>query len=303
MNKSFLLIVTIFISLFFLGCESKKNDNIVENTTPSTIEDPTFTVDNSVKPTEEITPPTTEISPPPNVETPKVETSKQEEKKTSYDFIKVTYTENNAEINFPEITGLNDKTKEDTINSLIKTQILNEFDKYTSSDYINFKVNYKITLYSNSLLSIYYYTLLSAPDLPYQHPMIYTTNIDMNTGKKVRLPDLVSVNDNLLQFIDERHLKEAAVPRSESLRKSGMSYINEEKTLVNKPENYSYNLLYRLTAADDTLGILSYLTEDSVVICSYFPHQSAYPLEFEIKFEEIKNNIKSENALWKSLLK
>lgn len=209
-----------------------------------------------------------------------------------YKLITENYTEKNVKIDYPQISNLANSNKQKAINHLIKTEALKVLNYYTEVDRklpaesvpseLDLEINYNIPWKSENLLSIQYSGIGYVRGTAHPNNLFYTTNININNGSRLRLKDLINIDDAIVKKFKSGKLK--------PLRPEHNGILN----------NYSGNeLLEKLTQADslDNLGaseIFSYLTKDSLGISFSVSHAIGDHAGFEIKYQEITGNIKSE---------
>lgn len=213
---------------------------------------------------------------------------------SSYNIIKESYTEKNIKINYPQIVNLSDQSKQKRLNDKIKESAYGSLKNLSKEDKDNLDIDldYKITLKTDDLLSLFYSGSTYYKGANHPNAELYTTNIDVKNEKILRLADLINIDENfVLKFRNAKMI----------------SPQNKQKDMVLSPpfDNSNQEWIERFDNAD-TKGSgaqdYSYLTKDSLIISVPVAHVFGDHAEFEIKYQYLKDNLKTENAIWKDLL-
>lgn len=202
----------------------------------------------------------------------------------SYNLISALYSINDIHIKYPQLINLGDKNKQSIINDLIKTEALKVLNYYKdSTNDLTLEIDYTIKKQDLNILSIIYSGIGYIKGAAHPNNLLYTTNIDINTGKKLRLKDIVNINKNLTSKFINGDFK----PLNPYVDHTLSNFSNEEllKTLESAD---SLDNLDSKTHSD----VFSYLTNDSLGISMNVSHAAGDHTEFEIKLTDIKNNIK-----------
>lgn len=210
----------------------------------------------------------------------------------SYDISSMTYTveddDNNISIEYPVVSGLSDEVNQKKINELIKAEALKVYNTYYCEDrdylgHLNLDIEYTISLENEYILSIQYYGLGNLENAPHPHKLFYTTNIDMMMGNRLRLVDLVNIEEELINmFISGKFEPLCQVQDEFDLGYYG-SYDGAEESFIN---------------ADNMESVFSYLTNDSLGISIPVSHAIGGHAEFEIKYKDITEYLASDSDGW-----
>jgi hypothetical protein len=121
------------------------------------------------------------------------------------------YTENNAkkniDISYPQVIISGDSDRQSRINDLLKEEALYFANVFPEDGigHLGMRIKYKITCLSKDLLSVQYIGSAYIQGAPYPSNLFYTTNIDISAGSKLRLQDIVNIDENFVaKFRDER---------------------------------------------------------------------------------------------------
>lgn len=209
---------------------------------------------------------------------------------TTYDLSKETYVNKNIVINYPQVVNLRDNNKQKTINQIIKRDALKAFDDNDSVE-----INYVIKLKNANILSIQYFGCRNTKDTPHPTNEFYTTNIDLNKGGKLRLTDLVNINDAFEKKFEEGEFIDWEGDTTSEASQRRLAVLTELNDL-------SANDLLKCFSESDDVGeanisnTYSYLTNDSIGISVNISHAIGDHAEFEIKYQEVADNLKAENV-------
>ncbi|SKC76966.1 DUF3298 and DUF4163 domain-containing protein [Maledivibacter halophilus] len=210
----------------------------------------------------------------------------------NYEINKATFTNKETEINYPQVSNLSDKAKQKVINEIIKKDALSNFNEDIYENY-SLEINYDVKWKSINLLSIEYYGVGYDKDAPHPNNEYYTSNIDIKNGVRLRLKDVVKINEALIKKI-----------RKSKCTRSCPEAPELDIAIKEKFDNLSIDeMLKNLNYADSNdseyySGTYSYFTKDSLGISISFPHVYGDHLEFELKYKDIENNIKTKNEVW-----
>lgn len=231
-----------------------------------------------------------EISTPPSTE---FKLENQEEIK--YKIVDGEYTNKEKTITFPQIVELGDDNLQNKINKILKEEALSVLGLYEEGNDVSLDITYKISLQSKSILSVQYSGDANEKDAPYPLRLFYTVSINVNKGSKVTLKQLVRIDNNFVNSIKNFKVKN---PETNQASVSAFDYILNTYT--------EKNLIRYLEGADSSYQnsafTFSYITKDAIGISIEVPHAVGDHLEIELKFQDIKENIKKENKLWNNLL-
>ena len=201
-----------------------------------------------------------------------------------YDLAKESYNDadKNIEINYLQITNLNDNNKEKIINTLIKNDAFQMLEDYKSGDVdlTVLEIDNEIKLKSDKIMSIQYSGYANFKNSAHPHHIFFTTNINIDNENDIKLIDLVNIDKDFVELFRSKKFK-AVSP----IYQTGYleSYSNDE-------------LIETLKTAQ------LYLTTDSLGISVDVPYAIGDHAEFEINYKDIKDNIKSKNEIWEILL-
>ncbi|MHC1681592.1 MAG: DUF4163 domain-containing protein [Clostridiaceae bacterium] len=202
----------------------------------------------------------------------------------SYELISSLYSIDDIHIKYPQLINLGDKNKQSIINDLIKTDALKVLNYYKNSTHdLTLEIDYTIKRQDLNILSLQYSGIGYIKGAAHPNNLLYTTNININTGKKLRLKDIVNIDKNLISKFINGDLK----PLNPYVDYTLSNFSTEEllKTFENADSLSN-------TGSENYSDVFSYLTKDSLGISMNVSHAVGDHTEFEIKLKDIKNNIK-----------
>ncbi|MBU0647345.1 DUF4163 domain-containing protein, partial [Patescibacteria group bacterium] len=227
-----------------------------------------------------------------NSHTNKSSNSSQYSNSETYEITKTNYVDKGIKISYPQITDLSDTNKQKKINDLIKNEGLKVLDYYKNVDEeVSLDINYDIKWKGPNLLSIQYSGIANIKGAAYPNNMFYTTNIDINKGNKLKLTDIININEIFVTKFKEGKYVAWDIE------------LNSANNLIKNDIN-SYDFVKEFKYADtmgeeNTAYSFSYFTKDSLGISVGVPHAIGDHAEFEIEYQDIKDNIKAESETWK----
>lgn len=104
-------------------------------------------------------------------------------------------------IGYPQIKGLKDTDKQNAINNLLKQDAMSYLDN--SSEQMTVDISYEIEWKGKDILSVGFYGWGENSKSPHPFKGYFTTNIDMRTGKKVNLKDVLHIDQTMVDSIKE----------------------------------------------------------------------------------------------------
>ena len=195
----------------------------------------------------------------------------------NYQLTKNVYKVKNVTVNYPQITNLGDDDKQKAINEIIKNNALEGFIEGVD-DNLTLEINYNIPLETSHLLSIQYYGLLTIKGAAYPTNEFYTTNIDMENGKKLKLADIIKIDVNLVHgFRDGSYV--SLEPGNTEMEAAVNQYINN---ISNEDLIKYFNQADIRNIEENSSNTYSYLTKDSIVISINVPHALGDHAEYKM---------------------
>lgn len=214
----------------------------------------------------------------------------------SYDISSMTYIveddDNNISIEYPVVSGLSDEVNQKKINELIKAEALKVYNTYYYEDrdylgHLDLDIEYYISLKNEYILSIQYYGLGDLENAPHPDKLFYTTNIDMMMGNRLKLVDLVNIEEGLINMFISREFEPLWQVQDESDLGYYGTYDVAEESFIN---------------ADNMGSVFSYLTNDSLGISIPVSHAIGGHGEFEIKYKDIAEYLAGDSEGWNEFI-
>lgn len=275
MNKQIVSIMLVSLGIFISGCVNKEVNVPVQNTT--NIKNSSNQVKDSM---DNI-----------NSNNSQINESAESRNEANYRLNKSIFNDKNVKIYYPQIIGLGDESKEKAINELIKEGAL-AYVTNGVDDKLTAEIGCEISLINKDFLSIKYSGVENYAGTVHPNNVFYTTNMDIKNSKILKLDDIALINENLVDAFK----KGKYVPYGITDDKKGDK--EHEVAIIEYVNNlYDKDLLESLKKADykGEMGDLPltsiYLTKDSLGISINVPHVMGDHVEYEIKYESLKNNL------------
>ncbi|EHS55121.1 hypothetical protein WG8_4921 [Paenibacillus sp. Aloe-11] len=211
----------------------------------------------------------------------------------SYELIQEKYSKNGIDIKYPQITKLEDAAKQKSLNQILKNEALKGLHEYGDSDSgVHLKIDYEIKRQSERFLSIQYTGIRYVKKAAYPNHIFYTTNLDIKQALRLRLSDLIKIEKPFIELL-----------------KSGKftAVEPEQKDLLG---NFTQDELYQSLTNADVLedsaegsesDAFSYLTSGSLGISIPVAHAAGDHAEYEIRLQQIPDDMKKNKELWSEL--
>lgn len=296
MNKK-VYIILIVIELFFSGCS--KTNRIALDYANSKENNQDILTTKSKNSTETTSIPETESSTETTTESNYI---KYEKEKAGYynEFLKRGYKiisqkiedidakiQKNIILNYPKITGFENKNIENKANEVIKNTVLEKYNYYKEINYFDktdWDINYEIVYINKDILSIMFKGYIYSPDNAHGTDTIFTVNINLNTGDKIYINDLF--NNNFKEKMVHKFVKGINIDIPKSMDLETQKAINQEYSLYIDDFDNSYN---NFTFGYGKLIMIMYAGNNNYI--------------FYIEYDDLKDCMKENNQLWQGLLK
>lgn len=108
----------------------------------------------------------------------------------TYDIEKAVYEDGVIRVEYPQFTGLSDEGKQQEINEKIKAAAVGNVSEDNLSSY---ELKYETASRGNGLVSFIFRGTSYYVNSAYPNNVVRTLNIDLNTGKNVRLKDFADI--------------------------------------------------------------------------------------------------------------
>ncbi len=140
-------------------------------------------------------------------------------------------------------------------------------------------IDYNIKRSNDKLLSLQFTGYINSKGAPYPMFIAYTSNINIVSGTEIKLTDYFDISKD---FVEQyRNGKLNAIKSFQNEAFDGLS--DEEMLTMFKSSEL-------------------YLTKDSLGLTVFVPHAVGDFAELEIKYQDLEDNTKTENEIWKNLL-
>ena len=197
-----------------------------------------------------------------------------------YAVVAKTFTQENIEVAYPQITNLPDDAIQQRINELLRDRPFQcwETDCREITG-LNMRTQYVIKWRSANLLTVQYRSYRYIKGAAHPVHMFDTININVNSGSEILLQDLVVIDEEFITLLKAGEFKAVSPKVKESVKFSDQAIIRE---LIERGAFY--------------------LTPVSLGVKVSVPHVAGDFVIFEVKYQDIAGKIKSENPVWREFL-
>ncbi len=196
-----------------------------------------------------------------------------------YQLKQSTYEKGNIIVHFPQLTEMENITLEQQINEFLKREILQFVHQYENGD-ATLEIDYGVMTDTQDTLSILYTGYYSGGAYP-SH-LLFTTNIDLRTGEKIRLFDKVSINEDFIKKFNHAPyiIRENPTSPNEEISLAVKEYLNQitQEELIK-----AFKQADLTDMTDNAYGVYSYFQDGALVISIQVPHVIGDHAEFKME--------------------
>ena len=183
-----------------------------------------------------------------------------------YTITTAIYSQDNIKVQYPQLEGMADSSKEKAVNALIKNDVLNSQVEEPIKSYqddsgaplkLTLDLVYKVTMYTWELFSVYYTGNSYIEGGAHPNRNFYATTIDLNKITKLSLSDFTTIDTALVQKI--KHSTEITETIEGMDSSVLIPFFQSEDDQIMLQELQDQNAYF-------------YITPDSLAICVYVPH-------------------------------
>ena len=205
-----------------------------------------------------------------------------------YEINSCTYCENDINITYPYITGLNNSEIVETINQLLKDAAYAEYSAYNyNSDNLFLEITYDITWSGDNLLSVMYNGNVYHNNAAYPRILLYSINIDISSGNNLQLKNIVRIDDDFVNAFKNIDIS------SDELTISNYEFILNEYTDDELIDFFNESD----SAYENSPLIYSYFTQDALNLIIDVYHMAGDNFSVEINYNDIFENIENDEIL------
>ncbi|OPJ56102.1 PdaC/SigV domain-containing protein [Clostridium chromiireducens] len=197
-----------------------------------------------------------------------------------------TYNKNKVRITYPQISGLSDETKLKAINKLLEEEALDILSGYLQDDpklkNLTLDINYEVKLKNNKYFSVAYSGYGNVKGTAHPLSLFYTTNINVENARGMRLVDYADVMNILKKLKDTTTVK--VVSSEEEVAEA------QKNALVEMNDGELLSILkdsdFRVENGKIIIpekGGYSYMEENNIVISLPVSHAIGDHAEFLVK--------------------
>lgn len=191
------------------------------------------------------------------------------------EFKTAVHTDKLIKISYPQISGMSDAAKMSKINELIKEHALAIKSPFSEDlKEVEMEGNYTIEYNGSNIFSVKYSVFANVKNAAHPVDIISAANIDLNAIKPLKLSEVVSVDENLVELF----LKGKYIPRGEDLDLESAGALKDVIAGFDKNE--------LLTRFKDPAAAF-YFTQDSLVISAEVIHAVGDHAEFAVSYKDL----------------
>lgn len=215
------------------------------------------------------------------------------------EIVSENYNKDGIEAEYPRLISGGTQEERDRINNLIYADFnkilqiysFNPFPELTPSPAVSvptiLNIRYVIKQNSDELISILYSAAFNSPYSAHPTDLVYTTNIDKKNQTRLKLPDIIKINE---AFVRDFRTWDFIVPEgsNEELNKAIRDYFTGMTD-----EDYLMGFQNAdIIGSGNLWGIYSYLTPDRLGISISVPNYIGDHIEFEREYGKLKDYLK-----------
>ncbi|MDF2538795.1 MAG: hypothetical protein K0S76_1816 [Herbinix sp.] len=185
-------------------------------------------------------------------------------------------------IKYPEISDYSNTDIQDSVNELIKRaamQFVMNFGTEEENSYLD--ISYEVKWQGEKLLSILFTGEEFHEGMPHPNNLFFTTSINMENGKLIKLPDMINTDDD---FVNEIVNHSIYVSPHTSNDQEFLDFIYDEQKKTINAKNIDDQSFY--------------FTKDSLGISIEVAYVIGGHAEFEIPYKDIIEFLKQDNEMW-----
>lgn len=205
-----------------------------------------------------------------------------------YEVTRETYTDRAITIHFPRISKMIDAEKQSRLNQILKIEALSVLQDYEKVDLekLTVKLDFVIGRQNSELLSVQFSGSRFLEGTPYSTALFHSVNLDMLAGRKLRLQDIVQIDDKFLQVVKKGRMNAA----------EGVTFANLK--LDNNKLIKAFGQADSALSDENPERAFSYFTKDGMGISFSVIHALGDHVEFEFSIRNLTEfaTIKPEEA-------
>lgn len=191
---------------------------------------------------------------------------------------KATKQDGERTIHYPQLV-LQDASEERKINDLIYSEVTAYASQYNEATLV---VDFQVMWQTDDSLSILYNAEYNGGAYPTE--LIFTTNIDLKNGEKMKLSDVTVINEDFVEKLKRSPYLDGENPSSPNEEKEAavLDYLNsiEVSELVDALKQGD-----QTNTDNNQYSVYSYLQDDSVVVSIGVPHSIGDHAEFRVTLD------------------
>ncbi len=271
MKRIKIIFMILMVPMVTISCSKGKNQQTMEGDIPATASEAVPTV-SSMEETN-----TTDKS-----------TDPEGKNSTVYEIKEEVYEYEKIVIKYPQITGLSDQEKQEKMNEFIREDAMRDVED-SKTEKATLEVNYEVSFQGTDLLSIKFIGYSYYPGAAHPNHTFYSTNIDVDQATRIKLKDVVDINDNFVA---------AFIAYSKYI-----GPLEADQGLEDLLEEEFHSISREGLSDADRAGVYtpyySYFTEESLGIGIEVPFVVGGYALYEVPYTDITDYMLPEKNIWK----
>ncbi|MFC5531167.1 hypothetical protein [Cohnella yongneupensis] len=193
-----------------------------------------------------------------------------------------TYMKDKISIAYPQLANLSDAAKQNKINEALKDKALEAVRYYEGSEgELSLTIDQSSEMRREHLISVIFKGMGNVEGAAYPNNHFYTANMDLKTGKPLRLSDLIDIDAD---FVNKLKASKPKDGDPESVEQAARTHLNDGYA----EEDWIGALRAAdLPGTDNIANAYSYVMNDSLGVSLGVPHALGDHVEYEIPIAEL----------------
>jgi hypothetical protein len=188
---------------------------------------------------------------------------------------------------YPQVNGLLDTDLQNKINKVIQEDTMQFIDFFKQGD-VTIELSYDVPWKGSRMLSLRYYMYYYSDGAAHPNNNYMTLNIDLINGKRVRLSDIVTIDDNFAKTMREYSTYTGPLESSAEIEEFMSDNLSVQDATAFSHADYS----------TDYYGMYTYFTENTIGFNLAVPHAIGDYALYEVNLANIKDYIKKDLPIW-----
>jgi hypothetical protein len=204
----------------------------------------------------------------------------------AYQVVRQTYADRAISISYPELSGMSDEEKQQRLNQLIRSEALSILADYEEGelDKLTVKLDYVIGRQTPGLFSVRFNGSRFLKGTAYPTDLMQSVNLDVRTGRKLRLPDVIRLDEQFVEAIKNGRMNAVEGVTWKKLK------LDDKRLLK------AFFQADSAVSSENPAWVFSYFTKDGMGISFSVIHALGDHVQLELSMDELKSFIQPEIA-------